>query len=182
LGVPAGPAHEARCPAVGKRLPSAPVSATMTSAVRGPIPGMLAIRSRKPRNGLITTSIRVVISAIAAVCWSIRSRCTRAKNAFPRRPVPNSARLGPGRCAQYPDDLAEQAGFNVCSLSRFTVGPKSVQRLLKGCRMCADISCQRAGPLWWRGAQAVQTRRPTFEPVGPTAPPSCRSRPSQGEP
>jgi len=37
------PAQDARCPAVGNRDMSAPVSATITSAVRGPIPGMVAI-------------------------------------------------------------------------------------------------------------------------------------------
>ena len=61
---------------------SAPVSAMMTSAVRVLTPGMVQIRSRNPRKGFIVASIRVVMSAIAAVCWSIRSRCTRAKNAW----------------------------------------------------------------------------------------------------
>lgn len=44
------------------------------------MPGIEQIRSRNPRKGSITCSIRLVSSPIAAVCWSIRSRCTRARN------------------------------------------------------------------------------------------------------
>ena len=40
------PAQEARWPAVGNRLMSAPVSATITSAVRVSMPGIVQIRSR----------------------------------------------------------------------------------------------------------------------------------------
>ena len=38
---------------------SAPVSAMITSAIRVLIPGIVQIRSRNPRKGSITTSIRV---------------------------------------------------------------------------------------------------------------------------
>jgi hypothetical protein len=60
---------------------SAPVSAVMMSATPVLMPGIEQIRSRNPRKGSITTSIRSVISAMAAVCRSIRSRCIRVKNA-----------------------------------------------------------------------------------------------------
>ena len=67
--------------AVGKTLMSAPVSATITSAVRVPTPGMVPIRSQKARKGSITTSIRAVRSAMAWLRWSIASRYMRAKKA-----------------------------------------------------------------------------------------------------
>ena len=75
------PAHEARCLAVGKRLMSTPVSATTTSAVLAPIPGIEQIRSWKPRKGSIKISIRAVSWSIAAVCWSMRLRWTRTRKA-----------------------------------------------------------------------------------------------------
>ena len=46
------PRADARWAAVGKTLMSAPVSATITSAVRSPIPGMEQIRSQKAAKGL----------------------------------------------------------------------------------------------------------------------------------
>ena len=61
---------------------SAPVSAVMTWAVVVPMPGIEQIRSQNPRKGSITTSIRSVSSSMAAVCWSIRSRCIRTRNAW----------------------------------------------------------------------------------------------------
>ena len=42
------PAHDASCPALGKRVISAPVSAMMTSAVRVLMPAMVQIRLRNP--------------------------------------------------------------------------------------------------------------------------------------
>lgn len=54
------PAQEARCLAVGNRLMSAPVSATITSAVRVLMPGIVEISSRKARKGSMTSSIRAV--------------------------------------------------------------------------------------------------------------------------
>ncbi len=57
------PAQDAKCPAVGNRLKSAPVSAMITSATRTLIPGIETIRPRAPRKGSITTSIRAVSSA-----------------------------------------------------------------------------------------------------------------------
>src|ERR1035437_5208083 len=47
----ATPAQEARCPGVGKRLMSAPVSAMITSATPGPTPGMVSRRARGSRKG-----------------------------------------------------------------------------------------------------------------------------------
>ena len=35
---------------------------------------MVTMRSRAPRKGSITTSIRVVSPSMAVECWSIRSR------------------------------------------------------------------------------------------------------------
>jgi len=75
------PAQDAKCSAEGNRLMSAPVSATMTSAVFPPMPGMVQIKSRKRRKGSITTSIRAVSSSMAAVCWSIRFKCVLVRNA-----------------------------------------------------------------------------------------------------
>ncbi len=61
---------------------SAPVSATMTSAVRAAIPGMVQTRSWKPRNGSNNVSIRAVSRSMAAVCWSIRFRYPTSKAAI----------------------------------------------------------------------------------------------------
>jgi hypothetical protein len=55
---------------------SAPVSAMITSATAVEIPGIVTIRSRAPRKGVSTTSIRVVSSSMARVCWSMRSKWT----------------------------------------------------------------------------------------------------------
>ena len=44
------------------------------------IPGMVQIRSRKARKGCIITSILVVSSSMAWVCWSISCRWIRARN------------------------------------------------------------------------------------------------------
>ena len=60
---------------------SAPVSAVMTCAVVVPMPGIEEISSQNPRKGSITTSIRLVSSSMAVVCWSISPRCIRTKNA-----------------------------------------------------------------------------------------------------
>lgn len=62
------PCQDARCLADGKRVMSAPVSATMMSAVRVMIPGIVQIKSWNPRKGCITTSIRSVSCSIAVVC------------------------------------------------------------------------------------------------------------------
>src|SRR5664280_1176911 len=58
------PAQEARCFGLGNTVMSAPVSATTTSAVCCPTPGMEQIRSQNARNGVIARSIRWLSSSI----------------------------------------------------------------------------------------------------------------------
>ena len=64
---------------VGKMVMSAPVSATITSADRSPMPGMVPIRSQKERNGSITSSIRAVSSAMCWLRWSMASKYMPAR-------------------------------------------------------------------------------------------------------
>ena len=75
---------------------SAPVSAMITSATPVEMPGMVTIRSRAPRKGSITTSIRAVSSSMARVWWSIRSRCSRAKKPWCSLKRPVSASVSSG--------------------------------------------------------------------------------------
>src|ERR1035437_2441653 len=69
-------AHEAKCPAVGNLLMSAPVSAIMTSATLVEIPGIVEIRSRAPRKGSITTSMKsnIALDNSSLVFHFFRSR------------------------------------------------------------------------------------------------------------
>src|SRR6516225_8234482 len=70
------PAQEIRCPAVGKRLMSRPISARMISALRTLTPGMVksAIAPRKGSTSASTSrSISSIAASIASICW----RCSR---------------------------------------------------------------------------------------------------------
>jgi hypothetical protein len=60
------------------------------------MPGIEQISLRKARKGSIASSIRAVIWPIAAVCWSIRSRCTRARKAWWLVNRPASASVSSG--------------------------------------------------------------------------------------
>ena len=62
---------------------SAPVSATMTSAVAWPMPGMVVIRSAKERNGAIAWSIRR-----RANTWFVVAPQVRTVSTVLRRPAP----------------------------------------------------------------------------------------------
>ena len=59
------PAHDARCPAVGKTVMSSQTSAMSTSAVRRPTPGMVITSSTMSATGRSRTSIRWWVSRIA---------------------------------------------------------------------------------------------------------------------
>ena len=76
----------------------------------GAMPGDRADQVPDPRKGSISFSIRAVSSSIAAVCWSIRSRCIRARNAWCSLNRPSSAsvqrrdlgpQLPPGQLRQH---------------------------------------------------------------------------------
>src|SRR4051812_42613178 len=76
------PAQDARCPALGNTLMSAPVSAMNTSAVLVENPGMLINSSRAAREGAIVSSIRSSRRPISALWGSMRSRNKRAMTAW----------------------------------------------------------------------------------------------------
>ena len=66
----ASPAQAASRAAVAKRAMSPPVSATITSAVRRPIPGMVSSRAVSAANGAAAPAASSSSSAILAVRWS----------------------------------------------------------------------------------------------------------------
>jgi hypothetical protein len=75
------PAHEARWRALGKRVRSTPTSATSTSAVRRPTPGMLCTRATATSKGRTRSAISALTrsrlasrKSMWASCWAIRKR------------------------------------------------------------------------------------------------------------
>src|SRR5271165_2788986 len=73
----ASPAQAASRALVANRVMSPPVSATMTSAVRGPTPGMVISRAMSRANGAAASATRMSSPAIWALRWSRASRCSR---------------------------------------------------------------------------------------------------------
>ena len=85
------PAQDARWPAVGNTLMSAPVSAMITSATRVETPGMVVSTSRVRRKGSIDASILAVKASIMAVWASICSKYRRVRNVWCSPNLPVSA-------------------------------------------------------------------------------------------
>ena len=95
------PAHDARWPAVGKRVMSAPISATMTSAARCPPPGSSQPVAGPRRKGPSPPRSASSRRAIAASRWSTWARCSRSMNGVvvPNRPG-QRLRAARGSCSQ----------------------------------------------------------------------------------
>src|SRR3954470_21541701 len=90
------PAQDARCAAVEKRLMSVPISATITHAVRRPIPGMLPSRSIAAEKGAASVSTWVSRPSMAAVRWSMWSSRVRSSSAWCSLNPPSSASRSSG--------------------------------------------------------------------------------------
>src|SRR5215470_18649114 len=73
----ASPAQAASRAGVANRAMSPPVSATITSATRWPMPGMVTSRAMTGWNGAAAAAARTSSSAILTVRWSQASRCSR---------------------------------------------------------------------------------------------------------
>jgi hypothetical protein len=156
---------------------SAPVSATITSADRSPIPGMVSMRLQKERNGSITTSIRVIKSAICRLRWSIASKYMLAKKAWwsLNRPVSasvKSAILVRGRL------LASSASAGRVALARSQKRRRSSFQPIR----FLPLYFARIHPTirqawlsrWWNAREDTPCRKlGTARP--PTAPPSPRN-------
>ena len=75
-------AQEARCPAVGNRLISVPISAMMTAAAMRPMPGISSSRATASAKGAIISSIRASSSAMSASRLSTRATILASRNAW----------------------------------------------------------------------------------------------------
>ncbi len=73
-------AHEHRCPAVGNRDISIPISAMMAAAATGPMPGISSRRAAASAKGASCASIWASTAAMSASRPSIRDNMRDSKN------------------------------------------------------------------------------------------------------
>ena len=73
-------AHEHRCPAVGNRVMSTPISAMMIAAATGPIPGISSRRRTACAKGARWASIWASSTAMSASIPSMRASIRASRN------------------------------------------------------------------------------------------------------
>ena len=152
-----------RCPAVGKRPMSGPISATMTRAASGPTPGIEVSSSTAARKGASRSSTSRSTRPTAASSASTWSRCNRSRKRCCRATRPRSASLS-------------RSGVTAsCGCAKAASLPGSVSPAARASSIARPLLPSRSEPRRRRRRAARRRGRTRRRLPGPAAP-----RPARG--